>query len=1308
MKWQRRRSKQHRIRNPRNMGRLIPHLEWLEERQVLAANVLADVSGSITADASNELAMTVEIPDGSSETVANVSILSSATDGSTLDPAAVAIRDAEGNAVTLIASNDNANDTTAGLSVAGLTPGEYTLVVSGEGSSSGDFQLQVSLLGDAAGDAGQVTQSEITQASAAMAQSLGGNFVTELFYQSLGIDFGVNQFDSGMDVDGDGSLSGSEFSLIQNNGQIGVVNIVMQSDSDGPDVTAALQTDTGVSATDGITSDPTVTGTIADDSEVSAFAATINGRASFDLTTLFDPNASNSFELSASALAQIAGGTLPAGPIELSLESTDSLGNVTLETVNFTFVDGNTAPTSSAISDQTVDEDQVFSLDVSAIFSDADAGDVLTLSSSTLPGWLTFDAGTSTFSGTPENADVGSTFITVTATDSQGSAVSETFSLDVANTNDAPTLSVADRSVNQNSPVLIDLNASASDIDAGDTVTLSFTNLPAWLLNSNGVLTGSPANGDVGSTTVTVIATDTAGATAQDTFVLTVIDVNDAPALVGEVDDQTVDEGQAFSLGLGTFFTDADGDALTLSAGLTDGGALPSWISFDSSTDTLAGTPGSSDLGRISVRVTATDPSGATASDDFLIDVGNVNDSPVATSIPNQTAIEGQEYLLDVAGAFSDPDPGDSLTLSAELTGGGALPSWLTFNPLNGLFTGTPGNLDVGTVSIVVTATDLAGLTATSSFELVVSDVNASPTIVAAISDQTIDQGQALSLDVSDTFADEDLSDVLTLSANNLPSWLVFDPSDSTLTGTPTNADVGTVTIDVVATDLSGASVTDSFDVVVSNVNDAPTIADQTFNVDPAAANASVVGTVVASDIDGDNLTFVITSGDTTTFAIDAVTGEITIADNTAIVEDANFVLDVTVSDDGIPAETAASQITINVVGNQGPTAVDDTGFTTLDSETLEIAVADLLANDTDPDNDTLSISSINSTSQLGASIQLSGNTIQYDPSSSSQLIALHDGDQLTDTFQYTVTDGNETDTAEVTIVVAGVDVVEFTLETTDANGNVLTEIQTGQTFFLRGFVQDVRDNPTGVFSSYLDVEYPAAGATPLGSITHTTTYGAAASGSTATPGLIDEVGGVDGTVPLGGDRFEFFSVEFTAAAVPSTLTFTSNTTEDQVQHPVLLFGATANLDPAQVVYGSTSISVVGPAAALASDGAERDPLDVNDDGEISPLDALLIANHISGSGGANSFMDVNADGSVSPLDMLMVVNAIGQPAAAAPVVAALEDESRDAVFASLDEGEVLSTDSSAALLTLANDDLFERDQDRLSGDSIHENIELL
>ena len=73
----------------------------------------------------------------------------------------------------------------------------------------------------------------------------------------------------------------------------------------------------------------------------------------------------------------------------------------------------------------------------------------------------------------------------------------------------------------------------ASDIDVGDTLTLSAETLPSWLSfdAATGVLSGTPVNDDVGDHSVVLRATDAAGAYAEQSFTVTVNNTNDAPTL---------------------------------------------------------------------------------------------------------------------------------------------------------------------------------------------------------------------------------------------------------------------------------------------------------------------------------------------------------------------------------------------------------------------------------------------------------------------------------------------------------------------------------------------------------------------------------------------------------------------------------------------------------------------------------------------------------------------------------------------------------------------------------------------------------
>src|SRR5205085_1923654 len=128
-------------------------------------------------------------------------------------------------------------------------------------------------------------------------------------------------------------------------------------------------------------------------------------------------------------------------------------------------------------------------------------------------------------------------------------------------------------------------------------------------------------------------------------------------------------------------FADVDaGDILTYSATIENGGALPSWLTFDVATRTFSGTPTNIEVGSLNIKVITTDKSGASANDIFAITVANTNDAPtLANAIADQTATEDTFPTLRSSDlTFADVDAGDILTYSATLENGGALPSWLT------------------------------------------------------------------------------------------------------------------------------------------------------------------------------------------------------------------------------------------------------------------------------------------------------------------------------------------------------------------------------------------------------------------------------------------------------------------------------------------------------------------------------------------------------------------------------------------------------------------------------------------------------
>ena len=305
--------------------------------------------------------------------------------------------------------------------------------------------------------------------------------------------------------------------------------------------------------------------------------------------------------------------------------------------------------------------------------------------------------------------------------------------------------------------------------------------------------------------------------------------VNHPPTVAHPVDDRTVLEDTLLSIQIpADTFVDPDAqDVLTYSATLVDGTALPAWLSFHSTTRTFTGTPDDAQVGSLDLKVMATDAGGLSATSLFTLTVQNVNDAPtIVNPLVNQTTLEDARLSIQVpANIFADVDAGDTLTYSAALTDGTALPTWLTFDSATRTFSGTPTNSEIGTLDLAVTTTDVGGLNATGAFTLTVRNVNDAPTVANLIADQQATQGTAFSFLVpGNAFADVDVGDALTYRATlangtPLPTWLSFNGTTRTFSGTPGSGDTGVLTIKVTATDTGTLSAVDLFDLRVNSLD---------------------------------------------------------------------------------------------------------------------------------------------------------------------------------------------------------------------------------------------------------------------------------------------------------------------------------------------------------------------------------------------------------------------------------------------------------------------------------------------------------
>ncbi len=248
----------------------------------------------------------------------------------------------------------------------------------------------------------------------------------------------------------------------------------------------------------------------------------------------------------------------------------------------------NLSPTvGNPLGDQNATPGEEFSFAVPTdTFSDPD-GDPLTFSAtlaggSPLPEWLSFNPATGTLSGTPDNEDIGNLEIEVTADDSQGGTVSDSFELAVNDgindgANEPPTVGnpLGDQNATPGEEFSFAVPTDTFRDPDGDSLTFSATladgsPLPEWLSFDpvTGTLSGTPDNEDIGNLEIEVTADDGQGGTVSDSFELAVNDgINDGANEPPSLSDVAITspEGTAYTFDPNDFinaFSDPDGDNL--------------------------------------------------------------------------------------------------------------------------------------------------------------------------------------------------------------------------------------------------------------------------------------------------------------------------------------------------------------------------------------------------------------------------------------------------------------------------------------------------------------------------------------------------------------------------------------------------------------------------------------------------------------------------------------------------------------------------------------------------------------------------
>lgn len=412
------------------------------------------------------------------------------------------------------------------------------------------------------------------------------------------------------------------------------------------------------------------------------------------------------------------------------------------------------------------------------------------------------------FTYTPDANFNGTDTFQYTATDGTTTSGVTTVTIQVGVVNDAPTnLAIDNASVSENADGQVVGNLTVTDVDAGDSHTFAVSDnrfeVVGGALN---LVAGQSLNFETDPTiTLTIIATDSGGESFQQSFTITVGNVNETPTGV-TIDRDEVDENhEDATVGLLTTNDPDAGGSHTYTVNdnrfIVDGNELKlrSGVMLDFEAEPT-----------VSLIVTSTDQGNLSVNQSFAINVVDRNDAPTNMTLVGGTIDE------NVAGAIAgtlfvdDPDATATHTFTVDDARFEIIGHTLKLRDSNAIDHETESS-----ITMTVRATDSGGLWIDRAITVAVVDVNESPSLIT-LSSNEIDHdvaGQTVGLvGVSDP------------DSGDAHSWLVDDVRFEVVAGElrlkpGQSIDGGvesTINLTLTATDVGGLNTNASFTLNVS------------------------------------------------------------------------------------------------------------------------------------------------------------------------------------------------------------------------------------------------------------------------------------------------------------------------------------------------------------------------------------------------------------------------------------------------------------------------------------------------------------
>ncbi|MFO0121190.1 MAG: Ig-like domain-containing protein, partial [Inhella sp.] len=640
-----------------------------------------------------------------------------------------------------------------------------------------------------------------------------------------------------------------------------------------------------------------------------------------------------------------------------------------------------------------------------------------------------------TLNFTPATNVTGPVVVNYTISDGQGGSATGTLTVNVGS-NTPPTGTDATVTLPEDgSHAFSAASFGFADADAGQTLaavridtlpgagTLSLTGTPVvagQVINAadlaNLVFTPAANAHGTGYASFTFSVQDSSGAfdTAPNTITLNVTPVADPAVLGGVSSGATVEDSTTSASGQLTIVDPDTGEAVFVPQTNVAGAhgtfsvtAAGLWTYTLNNADPAVQALGAGQaLPAETFTVTSADGSSITVT----VSITGTNDAPVAADA-TASATEGGPV---VTGAVTATDTDANAVLSFSLNG--PAPAGLTFNA-NGTYSFNPADpayndLAAGqtrTITVPYTVTDDQGATSIATLTITITGTNDAAVVTGVATGSVTEDGTVLA---SGTLVVSDVDSATTVvpgsvagtygdfTINAAGQWTYTLRNGDANVQALTSADAPVESFTVTTADGTTSTVT----VTVNGANEAPTV-----SVTPASGTEDSAGIPISlsgADVDGSVASFTIGSlpaNGTLWFAGSPVTlGQVIPATANAaglsFVPNANWngstSFTFTATDNEGASSTPATQtISVSAV-NDDPVTQGET-LSTPEDTPLTVTVASLLANDSDVEGNTLSITAVSGA--VNGSVALVGGNVVFTPAANFSGTA---------SFTYTVSDG--------------------------------------------------------------------------------------------------------------------------------------------------------------------------------------------------------------------------------------------------------------------------------------------------------------